>query len=301
MSNILSEEKYHLFLDLYIPLLFYANSKTNTVKNIKSIEDFEKLKFNDKFRIRNDLYDNIIIFNDFIKDNPFHYKSNEIDIIESWGKYHIKGAFFLLKYLKNYNLIFDEKTELLYGILNLSDPLEEHFGNTLPVLIHTILLPFDNSIIHDGMTSYDNIHFGSGIKNNLKKLSDASKLDHGIITSLPYNKIINDSDKDKLDFYLRDKKSRQYYKDSIDNLVSNKQELKSYYFQFMGKIHSKDIQNKLKLYNIAEGYFAIILDTIICSAKTEHDLNNIITSLIPSINKDMVYIFHYKGTRKPSI
>ncbi len=298
MCNTLSYDKYKLFLDLYFPLLLYANSKMNIVKNINSLEEFKKLDINDKYKIRNALYDNVSIFSDFIKENPFNFKSNEINIVESWNKHHIKGSFILLKYLKKYNLFYDNNAELLYGVLNINDPFESLFGNTLPVIVHTILLPFDNSIIYDGLLSYDDIHFGSGIKSQIRELTEISKLEHGIITSLPYNTIANTSAKEKLDFYLRDKKSRLYYKDSIEKLISNDDELKSYYFQFMGKVHSKDIQKKLKIYSITEAYFAIILDTVICSAKTRDELEKAIASLIPNINEDLVYVFHYKGVRK---
>ncbi len=87
----------------------------------------------------------------------------------------------------------------------------------------------------------------------------------------------------------------------IETIINNNRELKSHYFQFMGKLYSKEIQSKLKLYNIEEGYFAILFDTIICSAKSKDNLNKIIDTLIPNSNKDLIYVFHYKGNRKPPL
>jgi hypothetical protein len=75
-----------------------------------------------------------------------------------------------------------------YGVLALSQPFEELVGPYLPVLTHTVLLPFKGMIVYDGlMTSY-RISFGPGIRRSLNESFKEAKARHGIVTSLPMSK-----------------------------------------------------------------------------------------------------------------
>ena len=54
----------------------------------------------------------------------------------------------------------------------------------LPVYIKTVLLPFKDKIIYDGLMQTYNIHFGGGIKRSLKETYMKAKQNGKIITSL---------------------------------------------------------------------------------------------------------------------
>ena len=55
----------------------------------------------------------------------------------------------------------------------------------LPVLTQTVLLPFKDRIVYDGLLTSYNVSFGPGIRRNLNEDFKTAKDRHGIVTSLP--------------------------------------------------------------------------------------------------------------------
>ncbi|MCE9561295.1 MAG: DUF6398 domain-containing protein [Planctomycetes bacterium] len=74
---------------------------------------------------------------------------------------------------------------MAYGVLALSQPFEDLIGPHLPVLTQTVLLPFKDKIIYDGLITGYRIAFGPGIRRSLNESFKEAKSRHGIITSLP--------------------------------------------------------------------------------------------------------------------
>ena len=72
-----------------------------------------------------------------------------------------------------------------YGVLALSQPFEELVGPDLPVLTQTVLLPFKDMIVYDGLLNAYRISFGPGIRRSLNESFREAKERHGIVTSLP--------------------------------------------------------------------------------------------------------------------
>ena len=58
-------------------------------------------------------------------------------------------------------------------------------GPYLPVWTETVLLPFKNMIVYDGLLSSYNISFGSGIRRELNESYKDAKQRQGIVTCLP--------------------------------------------------------------------------------------------------------------------
>src|SRR5271169_2029132 len=81
-----------------------------------------------------------------------------------------------------------DKQTIAYGVLALSQPFEELVGPYLPVLTQTVLLPFKDVIVYDGLMSSYRISFGPGIRRSLNESFKEAKARHGIVTSLPMSK-----------------------------------------------------------------------------------------------------------------
>ena len=62
-----------------------------------------------------------------------------------------------------------DKQPIAYGVLALSQPFEELIGPYLPVLTQTVLLPFKDVIVYDGLMSSYRISFGPGIRRSLNE------------------------------------------------------------------------------------------------------------------------------------
>ena len=96
------------------------------------------------------------------------------------------GRFYVFRELKKYT-VFLTTTDpaIAYGVLALSQPFEDLIGPYLPVLTQTVLLPFKDKIVYDGLMSSYSISFGPGIRRSLNESFKEAKLRHGIVTSLP--------------------------------------------------------------------------------------------------------------------
>ena len=96
------------------------------------------------------------------------------------------GKFYVFRELKKYTVFLSTTSPAIaYGVLALSQPFEELIGPYLPVLTQTVLLPFKDMIVYDGLMSSYNISFGPGIRRNLNEDFKEAKARHGIVTSLP--------------------------------------------------------------------------------------------------------------------
>ena len=75
------------------------------------------------------------------------------------------GQFYVFRELKKYTVFLSTTNPAIaYGVLALSQPFEDLIGPYLPVLTQTVLLPFKDKIVYDGLMSSYNISFGPGIR-----------------------------------------------------------------------------------------------------------------------------------------
>ena len=98
-------------------------------------------------------------------------------------------ALITVDYTVFFNLIrklpLDDKTPPhAYGIYGIVSPIEDILISPLPALVKTVLLPFKDKIIFDGLINSYNMLFGSGYRSNLDFAYRNAKERDGIITSL---------------------------------------------------------------------------------------------------------------------
>ena len=97
------------------------------------------------------------------------------------------GEFYVLRFLKKYTVFLTAKEPTVaYGVVALSDPFEEVIDQELPFLCKTVLLPFQDRIVYDGLLSGYNLIIGSNIRRELNDAYNDAKMRHGIVTSLPW-------------------------------------------------------------------------------------------------------------------
>jgi hypothetical protein len=94
-----------------------------------------------------------------------------------------------MRNLKKYSVLMTEGTKdtaRLYGVLGLSHPFSELVDKSfLPIVIKTIILPFKDQIVFDGLFERYNVHFGPGIRGELNRIYSVVKNKHGVIERLP--------------------------------------------------------------------------------------------------------------------
>jgi Domain of unknown function (DUF6398) len=178
-----------LLFRLHRTLMFFVNQRLKVLPDeVPDPRAFSSLSPKVRLKVRDALLGHIDLIDSFIEENPAHLPDDELDIVRSW-RHLVAGKFYVFRELKKYTVFLstDEKP-IAYGVFALSDPFEALIGPDLPVLVETVLLPFKDKIVYDGlMTSY-RISFGSGIRRSLNDSFKEAKARHGIVTLLPMSK-----------------------------------------------------------------------------------------------------------------
>jgi hypothetical protein len=111
----------------------------------------------------------------------------EISLLLSWKERHIKGLFMLMRYEPDsavFMRVDKGEENKLYAVKGMTTSIAEAMGRRLPVMLETVLLPFNDKIIYDSfMASYD-VGFGKGIQSSLDEEYNEAKETYGVISTL---------------------------------------------------------------------------------------------------------------------
>ena len=182
------------FHKLYPLLLRYAAIKIEELKDRKAIVRSlsTELTASDAIELRDFLFFNPIIIDQFISENPHKLDKLDLQRVGEWRNFKA-GKFIIERELKNYTVFLatSEKCEA-FGVLGLTSEIHEMLRHAnLPVMVDTVLLQWKECIIHDGLFSTYSISFGSGIRKTFKDQYMIAK-SNGIVTSF-----LNESKKSK--------------------------------------------------------------------------------------------------------
>ena len=174
------------FFKLHNALMFFANQRLNVLPNkIATPKEFAVLPPNDRILVRDALNNNLTLIESFVTENPAHLTDDELDIVRSW-RHLVADQFYIFRELKKYTVfLLATSPAVAYGVLALSQPFEDLVGPSLPVLTQTVLLPYKDGIVYDGLLRSYRVSFGPGTRRNLTQEFNDAKARHGIVTSLP--------------------------------------------------------------------------------------------------------------------
>ena len=172
-----------LFFRLYMSLLGFVAGRAGSIAGIRDLASFKAAPKSAKGEVRDHLYKNIHLINDYIETNPDGFREQELGFVSHWTRF-LKGDFVVARELKSYTVLLQGKDYTkAYGVLGLWDEITDILPLPMPVLIHTVLLPWKGQIIWDGLFSCYSIHFGRGIQREFKESYQRAK-ETGIILSL---------------------------------------------------------------------------------------------------------------------
>jgi hypothetical protein len=183
---LLERQDAELFFRLQRELLFYVNERLKVIPDeLAAPEDFAGVEPTDRIKVRDALNARLDLIESFVEDNPAGLTAEELDIVQSW-RHLVAGKFCIFRELRKYTVFLSTNPPIIaYGVLALSQPLEELVGPELPVLAETVLLPFKGKIIYDGLMTGYKISFGPGIRRSMNESFQEAKMRQGIVTSLP--------------------------------------------------------------------------------------------------------------------
>lgn len=173
------------FFRLYRTLQLWANEQVRVFPKVHTSEELADLKLEDLRKLRDAIYDHPELIERFVAENPAGLTAEELSEVRGWSRF-VRGDFYILRHLKRYSaFLSSEKPARAYGVLGLSDAIEDMFPTyALPMYLNTVLLPFKGHIIWDGLINYYNITFGSGIRRDLNETYQRVKQREGIVESL---------------------------------------------------------------------------------------------------------------------
>ena len=183
----LSPSECRIFYKLHPALMCYVNWKQKTLPDQPSDPaEFYDLEAEKRVKVRDALHAQPDLIDEFVETNPFSFNTDELEVVRSW-RHALVGSFYVFRYLKHYTVFLSGEGEpKAYGVLALADPMEDVIGPYLPVLTKTVLLPFTDKIVYDGLVASYPLVFGGGIKRMLNDTYKKAKAESGIITSLPF-------------------------------------------------------------------------------------------------------------------
>jgi hypothetical protein len=298
MTMRLGKKDLQQFQKLHKSLLFYANQRLKIHKGVSTVDDLLSAGPKKILKLREALYGQTGLIDDFIKENPHGFNGEELEVISSW-KDHVKGSFFLIRYLKKYAVFLDDQSPpKAYGVLALTNTFEEVLGPGLPIHLEAVLLPFKNQIVYDGFLIPYNIVFGRGFRENLNEEYSEAKHRSGIITSLPWKGAEERSDAELLKFYMKNNKTIMRYSEEIEELISKDPTLIRDYNRHLGQIHARKIRKKLRGLGVNDAWFAVIDGITIAGGESKEQVTDTLKVLLPEGKRDLPYIFHYKKKTK---
>ena len=185
-SAQLSHSERRFFYETWYKLLDYVNRKLKVVDYKFSLK---YLDFHDEtllYKIRERLWKKPKLINEFIADNRGSLSDEEVCLLQSWGKHHMKQMFFVVDYKPEYTVVIgsnEQKEDRLYGVKGMTTSIAEAMQRELPIQFETVLLPFKDKIIYDSFMNRMPIGFAEGAKQMFREMYE-NALVHGIITSL---------------------------------------------------------------------------------------------------------------------
>lgn len=187
----LSKEESDVFYKLMNSLLLFVNQKLRINNNVKTLDSIENLILTEKVKIRDAVYENKDIFDQYISANPHKLSNEELEIVEKW-KLFVKGKFYMFKFLKKYAVFIKE--ENVYGVHGITQSFDEmiHPSN-LPLLVDTVLIPFKDKIVYDAVFIPYSLSFGSGITGELNECYARAKQNNRIIQNLAEDISLNNA------------------------------------------------------------------------------------------------------------
>ncbi len=173
------------FYRIWLALLHDVNEQQHLVPGFPASEERNGLlPLSDEMRLRTALWADDGLRERFITINPAGLSSADLAVVASW-QYRRAGSFYLVRSLKKYTVFLSEDVPpRAYGVLGLSTPVEELARRPLPVFVQTVLLPFEDKIIYDGLLQWYAVVFGPGIRARLNAEYRNAREREGIITTL---------------------------------------------------------------------------------------------------------------------
>ncbi len=285
----LNEEDYQLYLSTHLRMIHYAGQKLQLLDSAMSLADFQRTSPRDKLPARTALYETPGLIEEMIANNPIDFSAKQLAVASDFRD-RLQGEFILVKYLKKHTIFL--KDGIAYGVLALNDPIQHIIGENIPTIVEAVLIPFKGKIVYDGFLQGFSIRFGGGYRSSINQQYNEAKALYGIVTELPFEaKKKEQLPEEKLDFYMKSAKNREYYEYEIDVLLQDHPKLLGRYYWHWGRINSPEKRKWLSSLGIQAVHYAMVAGTIIAQGATSRELKERVKAILPKEKLEWVFYF----------
>lgn len=169
-----------LFYQLWFPLLDFVNRKYHICPKAKTIDQKHGVDACDAKAIADYLWSNTDVIKEYLASTalPDEYAQ----IVAGWAQCK-RGRYILERHLKKGSVFISAEDGTVYMVKGLFSTWAEMLGEA-PVLLDAVLIPFQGSIISDGLVVPYQIYFGKGAKADFKDAYMNAKRNNAIRFSI---------------------------------------------------------------------------------------------------------------------
>jgi hypothetical protein len=171
------------FFKIHKALILFVNQRLKIAEPLANTEGIVALPPQQRLKISDALVEHLDLIHNFVRENPYKLDREELAIVESWRDL-VAGDFYVLKLLKKHAVFLSLKEPTVaYGVVALSQPFQVVIDQPLPFFCKTVLLPFRDKIIYDGLLWGYNVLIGKNITRELVDSYNDAKKRFGVVTS----------------------------------------------------------------------------------------------------------------------
>lgn len=172
---ILTNEEAEQFYDLWIPLLDFVNQKYKLIKELYGMTSPKGLPLKSVVLISSKLWEDKEVIDDFVLSGFKKMDEEETAIIRSW-KRAVHGNFIVERHLKKGSILVSVDNNEVYIVKGIYSSWREMLENfPMPQVVEATLIPFRDSIIHDGIVVPYNMCLGKNLSEQFKQIYLAAK------------------------------------------------------------------------------------------------------------------------------
>ena len=213
----LSKKDADLFFELMFPLQLYVNQTQQIFPEVQSLADYVALDTQSQKMVRDELWKNPALIAQYVAENPNQLSPAHLAIVASWQSF-FKERFIVERYLKKYAIFIGN--DQVYGVLGLHSSFDEMIPKAaLPVFVETVLLPFGDDIVYDGLMTGGNILIGRNMALGFKETYMEAKREGKLIVS--FNPDVQAQAKAELKINLKD------WRPALDSLSEEAKKLRA--------------------------------------------------------------------------
>jgi hypothetical protein len=290
----LTPDEVKVFYDTLNPLILHANKRYALMSGLDTVEDMFKHSLVDFAPLCDRLFSSPEVLEEFMAKNPAGLDERHLNLAGSW-RHAVHGEFIIMRHLKTHTLfILPGKTSAVYGVLGLTTPLEQMFPQP-PVMVRTILIPFEGRIIYNAMMRPWAVTFGHGIREIFEDSYRRAKLAQGVIVSLPAGANAREPTKEeRLRALLSSERSRRLHEEEIFELAGSDRALLAVYHKAMGETFARDHRRNLRGVGSGGGWYAVLEGTIVAAGRSEEDALRMVEAVVPEGKRDLVHVYQVR-------